>query len=199
MWCGSHVRLRRLTESTQCSFPIYADPNGRVYQLLEKTCAGTGVDSNRASVQASSSSYSPTAALTNLVQSARRIGDVNPLKSGDTRHHIGAAFLFESNETVRITWSYRIANDSARAEADVIRRVLGVGSAREEKQARSSKTSTKSSGGMDGEKLLKSDNEDEQGSFGCIYGLPKARHSHRRTVSCTENFQWRPRIFCLPN
>lgn len=189
MWCGSQVRLRRLVDSTQYPFPIYADPTGRIYQLLEKTCETPGgMDPSRPS------SYSATAALTNLVKSAGLKGEGSSSKAGDARYHIGAAFLFETSEIarsaspVRITWSYRLANISAHSEADVIRRMLGVKGVREDKQERLSRASKKS-GTTSREKPV---------TLSCIYGLSKSRNSHRRTISGTQNFQvWRQQNFCL--
>lgn len=195
IWCGSHIRLRRLIQSTQCSFPIYADPNGLVYQLLEKSGTAVEMDSNR--LVSRHAPGSATGTLTNLVQSAKLIKEVNPLKHGGARPDIGTAFLFESAETVKMSWSYRIASVSAQPEADVIRRVLGIESCAEEKEVRSM-ASTRDSKRLIRVKTFESEKKNVERSLRSICGLPAACYAHRRTVSCAEGFQtWRPRISCL--
>jgi hypothetical protein len=195
IWCGSHIRLRRLIQSTHCSFPIYADPNGLVYQLLEKSCTASNVGSDRSWPQLTPGSA--TATLTNLVQSAKLIKEAYTLKHGGARSEIGTAFLFESAETVKMTWSYRIASVSPHSEADVIRRVLGIKGSAEDQETRSM-ASTRDSRRISREKTFEGERRNAEQSLRSICGLPTARYAHRRTVSCTEGFQtWRPRISCL--
>ncbi|KAE8554363.1 hypothetical protein EYB25_002902 [Talaromyces marneffei] len=195
IWCGSHIRLRRLIQSTQCSFPIYADPNGLVYQLLEKT--GRATDINSDSAWSKHAPGSATATLTNIVQSAKLIKEVNPLKHGGARPDIGTAFLFESGETVKMSWSYRIASASAQLEADVVRRVLGIKTSAEEKEAKSM-ASIRDSRRISRERTFESEKKNAERSLRTICGLPAVRYAHRRTVSCAEGFQtWLPRVSCI--
>lgn len=200
IWCGNHIRLRRLIQSTQCSVPIYADPHGQIYQLLGKTCTATSADSSKTSTQHVPSSAAAT--FTKFARSARVLREGNPLNSGITGHYIGTAFLFEANQSIcstpklGITWSYRISSGSVLSEVDVIRRMLGIKSAREE-NVRGPRTSvsTKGTQRSSQETALKSGNTDRQRVLGSLYGLPT---SHRRAASCTEGLHmWRPRLSCL--
>ena len=196
IWCGTHIRLRRLIQSTQCPFPIYADPNGLVYQLLEKSCETTNMKPN--SAVSRHASESATTTLGNLVQSARLIKEVNPLKHSGARPEIGTAFLLESGKTFTMSWSHRIASVSARSEADVIRRVLGLRGCTEEEEMRSL-ASVKETKHLIRENTFESERpKPHQRKLYSMCGLPAARYAHRRTVSCAEGFQTlRPRISCL--
>ena len=184
-----------MIQSTQCSFPMYADPNGLVYQILEKSSRETDMNSDRSGSR--HTPFSATTTLTNLVQSAKLIKEVNPLKYDGAKPGVGTAFLFESAKAVKIGWSYQIAGVSAQAEADVLRQALGIRSCAEEKEVRSV-ASTRDSRRLIREKTFERERKNAERSLRSICGLPAIRYAHRRTVSCTEGFQtWRPRISCL--
>ena len=165
-----------------------------MYQLLEKSCTASELDSNRTGSRHAPGSA--TATLTNLVQSAKLIKEVNPLKHGGARPDIGTAFLFESAKTVKMTWLYRIASVSAQSEADVIRRVLGMRSTAEEKEVRSM-ASTRDSRRLIREKTFESEKKHAERSLRSICGLPGSQihpspncvlYSRRVSDMATTNF-----------
>jgi hypothetical protein len=103
------------TETTNCPFPIYADPTRKLYDHFGMT---------RTFTLGSKPAYMHTNMLINSVQSIfQGLGTgKNALKGGDFKQ-VGGEFLFENGEC---TWVHRMKTTRGHSEVSDLRNLLGL-------------------------------------------------------------------------
>jgi hypothetical protein len=107
------------TETTNCPFPIYADPTRKLYDLLGMT---------RTLQLGSKPSYMQSGLFINSVQSIFQglSSGKNALKGGDFKQ-VGGEFLFENGDC---TWVHRMKTTRGHSEVGELRNLLGLDGAR---------------------------------------------------------------------
>jgi hypothetical protein len=113
--CGRPELIPMYTETTNCPFPIYADPTRKLYDLLGMT---------RTLQLGSKPEYMHTNMLVNSVQSIfQSLGTgKHALKGGDMKQ-VGGEFLFENGEC---TWVHRMKATRDHSEVGELRNLLGL-------------------------------------------------------------------------
>ncbi|OAK95420.1 hypothetical protein IQ06DRAFT_59225 [Phaeosphaeriaceae sp. SRC1lsM3a] len=113
--CGRPELIPMYTKTTNCPFPIYADPTRKLYDLLGMT---------RTLQLGSKPQYMQTHMLINSVQSIFQglSTGKNALKGGDLKQ-VGGEFLFEDGNC---TWVHRMKNTRDHSEVGDIRNLLGL-------------------------------------------------------------------------
>ncbi|KAF2644116.1 hypothetical protein P280DRAFT_466800 [Massarina eburnea CBS 473.64] len=113
--CGRPDLINMYTEATNCPFPIYADPTGKLYEYLGMT---------RTLDLGKKPSYIQSNLLVTSLQSiaqALKTG-TNALKGGDFKQ-VGGEFLFEGGECV---WVHRMRHTRDHTEIKEMREKLGL-------------------------------------------------------------------------
>lgn len=113
--CGRPDLIDMYAETTGCPFPIYADPTGKLYDLLGMT---------RTLDLGKKPKYIQSNILVTSMQSvvqALKTGS-NALKGGNFKQ-VGGEFLFEDGECV---WVHRMRNTRDHAEIGEVRTKLGL-------------------------------------------------------------------------
>ncbi|KAI9802684.1 MAG: hypothetical protein M1825_002706 [Sarcosagium campestre] len=114
--CGSPELIPMYTETTNCPFPIYADPSKKIYDHLSmgRTLAlGPKPDYQRKSVLANG-----LASAWQMLRSGKA-----GFKGGDY-NQVGGELLFDKGE---VTWCHRMRNTRDHTEVRELRRILGLG------------------------------------------------------------------------
>lgn len=117
--CGKPELIPMYTETTNCPFPIYADPTRKLYDLLGMT---------RTWSLGSKPGYMHTNMMTISLQSIfQGLGTgKKALKGGDMKQ-VGGEFLFEEGEC---TWVHRMKTTRGHAEVGDLRSLLGLDGSR---------------------------------------------------------------------
>lgn len=113
--CGRPELIPMYTETTNCPFPIYADPTRKLYDYLGMT---------RTFDLGAKPQYMQTHMLINSVQSIFQglSTGKKALKGGDFKQ-VGGEFLFENGEC---TWAHRMKTTRGHAEVSDIRNLIGL-------------------------------------------------------------------------
>lgn len=113
--CGRPELIDMYTATTNCPFPIYADPTRKLYEALGMT---------RTLELGKKPAYIQSNLLVTSVQSViQGLSTGNKaLKGGDFKQ-VGGEFLFEEGKCV---WAHRMRNTRDHAEVDTLRGVLGL-------------------------------------------------------------------------
>lgn len=123
--CGAPSLIQTYKETTSCPFPIYTDPDARLYSLFGMMRT---LDMGQHAPQYSQRSFIALA-LDGIKQSIMRIPSGDVFSGGDTSQ-VGGEFLFEketsSNDTgdIKVTWCHRMQNTRDHTDVPVLRRVL---------------------------------------------------------------------------
>ncbi|KAF2835405.1 hypothetical protein M501DRAFT_942112, partial [Patellaria atrata CBS 101060] len=118
--CGRPELIRTYQELTGCTFPIYADPTRKLYDLLGMTRTWD--------LGPKKPEYIQTGILTASIQSifqGLRTGS-KALSGGDFKQ-VGGEFLFDGGEVV---WCHRMRNTRDHTEIEELGAMLGVRDAR---------------------------------------------------------------------
>jgi len=113
--CGRPELISMYTDTTECPFPIYADPTRKLYDTLGMTRTfelGSKPDYIQKSIF-----YTTVASIMQGLKSGQ-----HALKGGDFKQ-IGGEFLFENGE---VTWCHRMRNTRDHAEIPDLRKVIGL-------------------------------------------------------------------------
>ncbi|KAF1967830.1 hypothetical protein BU23DRAFT_558996 [Bimuria novae-zelandiae CBS 107.79] len=114
--CGRPELIEMYTQTTNCPFPIYADPTRKLYDLLNMT---------RTLDLGKKPEYFQSNMLFTTVQSivqGLKTGS-NALKGGDLKQ-VGGEFLFDHGKCV---WAHRMRHTRDHAEVSEVRQLLGLG------------------------------------------------------------------------
>ncbi|KAF2149246.1 hypothetical protein K461DRAFT_231206 [Myriangium duriaei CBS 260.36] len=117
--CGSPELIRHYKATTQCPFPIFADPSRSIFRLLGMHISLNMFGRRRPKYMAD----------INLQRwMGGQLKDVSSVKGkkrfmGGNVMQIGGEFLFENGE---VTWCHRMRNYRGHAEVDVIKRILDI-------------------------------------------------------------------------
>ena len=112
--CGQPELIPFYAKETDCSFPIYADPTGKLYDLLGMT--------RTLSLGYKAPEYVQTSLLTVVLKSFYQVlrSGQNALKGGDF-DQVGGEFMFNDG---KVTWCHRMQNTRDHAEIPILRKVL---------------------------------------------------------------------------
>ncbi|GAM89951.1 hypothetical protein ANO11243_079910 [Dothideomycetidae sp. 11243] len=117
--CGKPELIRHYKATTQCPFPIFADPSRRIFKLLGMRISFNVWGTKRPEY------------MRNLKTTAWMAGQLRDVRSvephkrymGGNLLQIGGEFLFQDGE---IAWCHRMRNYRGHAEMGVIKRILDV-------------------------------------------------------------------------
>lgn len=115
---------------TKCTFPLYTDPTGQLYDKLGMT--QTLALQPAASYISQQSVFG--AAMKGIYQGLKRVGAGDALKGGKTSQ-VGGEFLFETSEedqgrtATKVTWCHRMKSTRDHTEIAELRQVLGLNAA----------------------------------------------------------------------
>lgn len=115
--CGQPEAIRDYAANTKCTFPIYADPDRRIYDALGMK-ASLDMGSRRPKYQ---SNNTVANAIKSIIQGLS--SGANAFKGGNFAQ-MGGEFLFDDN---RVTWCYRMRNTRDHTEITELSEVLGIG------------------------------------------------------------------------
>lgn len=117
--CGKPDLIRQYKASTQCPYPIFADPTRQIFKLL-----GMGISLNILGPRRPEymKDISLAGWMNGQLEELAKVKGKKKFRGGNLLQ-IGGEFLFEDGEVV---WCHRMRNYRGHAEMDVIRRVLHV-------------------------------------------------------------------------
>ncbi|OCK84977.1 hypothetical protein K432DRAFT_378041 [Lepidopterella palustris CBS 459.81] len=113
--CGRPDLIEMYASTSNCPFPIYADPTRKLYDLLGMT---NTLDLGKKPEYIQTSLFATTVQSIVQVLKTGRDG----LKGGDIRQ-VGGEFMFEDG---RVVWCHRMRNTRDHAEVTELRKILGL-------------------------------------------------------------------------
>lgn len=113
--CGRPELIDMYAQTTNCPFPIYADPTRKLYDLLSMTRTW---DLGKKPEYIQSNLFFTS--VQSIVQSLKT--GSNALKGGDFKQ-VGGEFLFEDGKCV---WAHRMKHTRDHAEISAVRELLGL-------------------------------------------------------------------------
>lgn len=125
--CGRPELIPMYAQTTNCPFPIFADPTTRLYAQLGM--------SRTLSMGPKRPDYIKAGMVSTTVQSmVQCIKSGKAIVQGGDIRQVGGEMLFEDE---RVTWVHRMKNTRDHAEIDELRRVLGLAAKDESRRQRS--------------------------------------------------------------
>lgn len=113
--CGKPDLIDMYTQTTNCPFPIYADPTRKLYDLLNMTRT---FDLGKKPEYIQSNLF--VTSVQSIVQGLKT--GTKALKGGDFKQ-VGGEFLFEDGKCV---WAHRMRNTRDHAEVSELKELLGL-------------------------------------------------------------------------
>lgn len=113
--CGKPDLIDMYTQTTNCPFPIYADPTRKIYDLLNMTRT---LELGKKPGYIQSNLF--VTSVQSIVQSLKT--GSNALKGGDFKQ-VGGEFLFEDGKCV---WAHRMRHTRDHAEITQVKELLGL-------------------------------------------------------------------------
>lgn len=103
-------------ETTNCIFPIYAEPTRKLYDIFSMT-SNMALGPKKPDYIQKSPLVTTLQSIVKAISSGR-----DALKGGDFKQ-VGGEFLFQGGE---VKWCHRMQNTRDHAEVDVLKEVLGM-------------------------------------------------------------------------
>lgn len=125
--CGRPELIPMYVQTTNCPFPVFADPTTKLYSQLGMTRT-LSMGPKRPDYIKTGTAVNAVTSMIQCIKSGKGI-----VQGGDLRQ-VGGEMLFEDGE---VTWVHRMKNTRDHAEIDELRKVLGLNGKDEGRRQRS--------------------------------------------------------------